>query len=243
MRNILSGSAAALAFGAVLAATPSHAGSDNTIHIIQESPVGSMSGNTLSVDQSNADRSQIAGPSLRAVLPHLGLDLNAAQQGGLRPALQIGEKNSADVTMENNGGLLMLHQDSSPGAGVQSLPVAAQTGNTATVSMMGNDAIGAVIQIGTDNSAALSLNSNNARGLIGQFGTNLDATLVVSGAGRSGQIVQVGANHDANLEVTGGSATLTQLGSGATYNNGTGSAAVQVNTTNSGNVTITQIGF
>lgn len=237
MRIILSGSVAALALGAVLAATPSRAGDGNTIHIIQESPVGSASGNTLSVDQSGADYSQVAGPSLRAVLSYRGLDLNTAQQGGLRPALQRGEDNLAGVTMKDNGGLLMLHQDSSPGAGVRSLPWGTG-GNTATVGMLGSNAIGAVIQIGTDNLADLTLNGANTRGLIGQFGTDLKATLEVSGTGSSGQIVQVGTDNDANLKVSAGSVTLTQLGSGLNY-----TTPVQVFTSNPANITITQIGF
>jgi len=237
--------AGAIAFSLSFSAL-AHAGEGNTIFIRQESPAGSLTGNSLSIDQSNANNSTVAGPSIPSLLPYVGLTLDTALQGQPRPALQYGEGNEAAITMTGNDGVLLLLQNSSPGtASPQFLP-AGTAGNEATGTVAG-DSLGAVIQVGTGNTANLQL--QNAQGLVGQFGTNLTANLTV-GTGASGQIVQVGNGSEADLEVIAGNVTLTQTGNGLSYasgpegaNPGSSAAPIQVFTTNASNITITQIGF
>ena len=227
---------AAAALGVFAAATDSQAGDGNVIHIKQESPAGSLVGNSLSIDQSKADDSLVAGPSVPALLPYLGLSLDSAASGSLRPALQRGEGNVATVTMtgpdgnEGAGGTLLLLQDTSRGGTLQ-LPNSG-TSNEAIVRMQGA-ALGAVIQMGTGNTANLEL--DNSRGLIGQFGTRLTANLNVAEGG-NGQIVQVGSGSTATLTVPeGASATYVQAG------NGLATTGVQIITaTNPGMITINQ---
>ena len=236
MRAALLTLAGIVALGSGFAAAEAWAGDRNTIHIRQESPVGSDVGNALSIDQSNAEDSLVAGPSLPALLPYLGLTLDSAASGAPRPALQRGEGNVAKLTMEGAGGTLLLMQDTSPGTSLQ-IPNSG-TSNVATVQTQGA-ALGAVIQMGTGNTADLDL--DNGRGLIGQFGTNLTANLRV-GENGNGQIVQIGSRNEANLEVpAGASATYMQIG---TDLGSVGQTGVQViSTTNPGNITITQTGF
>lgn len=244
MRTILSGSAAALALGAVLAVAPSHAGDGNTIYIIQENPAGSASGNTLSVNQSQANDSFVLGPS-DGLLQHLRtLDRNGivdesvpdalvSTQISLTPALQRGSGNTATLTIDGNNAEIQLLQDN------QNYLYLADPGNAATVVTAGTNALGAIVQEGGSNNAILSL-GNNAQGLIGQFGTNLTANLTVPDSS-SGQIVQVGNNSQAMLSVnSGASVTYTQVGDNLGSVN---PATVQVFTTNPGNITITQTGF
>lgn len=227
--------AAAVVFGVFAAANDSLAGDGNLIHIRQESPAGSQVGNSLSIDQSKANDSLVAGPSLPALLPYLGLNLDSAARSSA-PALQRGEGNVATVTMtgpdgnEGAGGTLLLLQDTSPGTALQ-MPNSG-TSNIATVTTAGA-ALGAIIQMGTGNQANLAL--DDSRGLIGQFGTRLTATLNVE-AGGNGQIVQIGNRSTAELTVPAGtSATYVQAG------NDLATTGVQVITaTNPGTITINQ---
>lgn len=242
MRASLVGIAGAAVLGTTLLAGSSFAGDNNTIYIKQESPAGSLAGNTLSVDQSQANGSLVIGPSPKALSSVFGLSLDTVLEGQTQPALQRGDSNFADVkisgTAQGDGGVLVLLQDSSPGATVGFLSPGAD-GNTAKATIAGNS-LGAVIQVGTDNEAQLEL--NNARGLIGQFGTDLKATLVVSPAS-NGRILQTGSDNEAKMNVaaSGVDATYTQIGRGLTPVNG--GEGVVISTTNPGNVTITQIGW
>ena len=231
--RMLSLAVAAAALGVFAAATDSQAGDGNVIHIKQESPAGSQVGNSLSINQFEANDSLVAGPSVPALLPYLGLTLDTAAGGSLRPALQRGEGNEATVTMKGDGGTLLLLQDTSPGRSLQA--ATGGTGNAATVNTAGA-ALGAVIQMGTGNDATLDL--DNSRGLIGQFGTDLTANLSV-GDGGNGQIIQVGNGSTAALTVPeGASATYVQIGNGL---ESVGQTGVQIITaTNPGMITINQ---
>lgn len=231
--RMLSLAVAAAALGVFAAATDSQAGDGNVIHIKQESPAGSQVGNSLSINQFEANGSLVAGPSVPSLLPYLGLTLDTAASGSLRPALQRGEGNEATVTMKGDGGTLLLLQDTSPGMRLQT--ATGGTSNVATVNTAGA-ALGAVIQMGTGNDATLDL--DNSRGLIGQFGTNLTANLSVGERG-NGQIVQVGNGSTAALTVPeGASATYVQIGNGL---ESVGQTGVQIITaTNPGMITINQ---
>ncbi len=239
MHSSMMMAAGALAFGISFVAL-AHAGDSNTIYIRQESPAGSTNGNSLSIDQSNANSSTLAGPSISALLPHVGLTLNSALQGQPRPALQYGEDNEATVTMTGNDGVLLLLQNSSPGTQSPQALSAGVQGNTVTANTtIAGNSLGAVIQVGTGNIATLQL--DNSQGLIGQFGTGLQATLDVA-PGSSGQIIQNGNDSTANLQVAAGNATLVQTGNGLTFDQTT-NQAVQVFSTNFGTITINQVGF
>lgn len=233
MRASLLGVAAAAVLGASFTATFSLAGGDNTIYIRQESPAGSLEGNTLSVDQSGAYGSLIIGPTLPSMLRFININLESGLRGEPAPALQRGEGNKATVVIEGEGGVLQLLQDTSPFRNLQQAN--SNTQNNARVDMT-DASLGGVIQLGTDNTANLRL--TDSTGLIAQFGTELTANLTV-GTNGDGRIVQIGNRNNAQLDVPGGtSATYTQIG-----NNLSSVQPVEVFSTNSGNITITQTGF
>lgn len=235
MRAALSGAIVATATAALLSAGPSLAGDNNAVYIKQESPTGSLAGNSLTIDQSAAQNSLVIGPSVPSMLRFLNIDLESGLQGAPRAASQRGEGNEATITMMGDGGVLQLLQDTSPFQALQQAE--SGTSNSATVTMTGA-ALGAVVQLGTDNTANLQL--TEANGLIAQLGTQLDATLTVNGPGSSGQIMQIGARNNASVEILGSgtNVTYTQIGSDLTSTQG-----VEVFTTNSGNISITQTGF
>lgn len=211
------------------------AGESNTVYIKQESPAGSLTGNSLIIDQSEAQNSLVLGPNVPSMLRFLDMDIQSGLQGAPRPASQRGEDNEAVITMRGDGGVLQLLQDTSPFQPMQQ--AGSGTGNRATVDMTGA-ALGAVVQLGTGNTANLVL--NEANGLVGQFGSGLTATLNVTGPGSSGQIMQIGRGSDASVTIQGSgtNVTYTQIG-----NDLTSSQGVEVFTTNSGNISITQTGF
>ncbi len=219
----------------LLSAGPSLGGDNNAVYIKQESPVGSLAGNSLTIDQSAAQNSLVIGPSVPSMLRFLDIDIQSGLLGAPRPASQRGEGNEATITMRGDGGVLQLLQDTSPFQAMQQ--AGSDTSNSATVTMTGA-ALGAVVQLGTGNTANLAL--NEANGLIAQLGTNLTADLEVTGPGSSGQVLQIGNRSSASVEILGSgtNVTYTQIG-----NDLSSSQGVEVFTTNSGNISITQTGF
>jgi hypothetical protein len=219
----------------LLPASLSQAGDNNTVYIKQESPAGSLNGNSLTIDQSDATNSLLVGPSVSSLAGLLNVSLPSSLQGGQNPASQRGEGNEAKITMTGDGGALMLVQDTSPFQAMQ--PAGSGTGNTATAVLNGAS-LGAVIQLGTANTANLQL--EQANGLITQLGSNLRADLAVTGPDSRGQIVQIGSRNTADVEVQGSgtNVTYTQIG-----NDLTSSQTMEVFSTNSGNISITQTGF
>lgn len=219
----------------LVCAGPSMAGDNNAVYIKQESPAASMAGNALTIDQSAASNSLVIGPNVPSMLRFLNIDLQSGLQGAPRPASQRGEGNQATITMKGDGGVLQLLQDTSPFQAMQQ--AGSGTSNSATVSMTGA-ALGAVVQLGTRNRADLEL--NEANGLVAQFGADLTAELSVDGRGSSGQIVQIGNRSNAAVDILGSgtNVTYTQVGNDLVQSQG-----VEVFTTNSGNISITQTGF
>lgn len=186
------------------------AGSSNTIYVIQESKTGA--GNTLTVDQSEANGSLVGG---------LG-------SSGMAPAIQRGDHNEATLTIKGDGGVIRLLQDSFDASG---------TGNAAVVAVTG-PATARVSQVGGANEAALTVTGALAAGVINQNGALNNASLTVDGVGANGSITQNGINNVTALEVLGAGTSVDYT---VTGNNTTNvpNGGVQV-FSNGASITITQ---
>lgn len=201
----------ALVIGSV-SGTAVFAGDGNSVDLLQIST--GQTGNTLSIDQSDADNSVLSGDRL-----------------SLTPARQIGDANTANLSIEGNGGQIGFGQ-----SGVA---------NTADVSILGPNALGLVEQAGLSNTALLSVTSTDAQfpaeGLITQVGNRNDAALTVRGSNTSGALVQLGSGNTNALTVDGSNASVvfTQIGRNVT--NGTGEG-VSVFTNGSVSITQTSLG-
>lgn len=197
------------------------AGDNNRVDLIQ-SATGSM-GNTLTIDQSNADNSLVAGDPLG-----LGGALDVA------PAQQIGDDNTATLTLTGNGSQVRLEQGQ-----VGNLAI----GNEATAVISGFAGLGTIQQLGTENSASLTVSSDDASapsdGSIFQNGNRNRGTLTVEGTNVSGTLRQIGNDNVNNLSVSGlnSSVVFTQTGTGLVNSGNTPGVSVF---TNAGNVTINQ---
>lgn len=172
----------AIAGTTILLASAAWAGSGNTITVIQERTFGTE-GNTLTVDQSQADHSLVRGL----------LDEAARQKGN---------DNEATLTLEGYGGVIQLLQDNSFTRGA---------GNAAVVNA-GANSIAAVAQIGSGNLATLDVSGTLARGTVLQTGSGNNANLTVEGTGANGLIAQIGRNNVTTLEVSGASVNYTVIG-------------------------------
>lgn len=225
--------AVAASLGAAGAAS---AGSNNVLRVIQTSPAGSVAGNNLFVDQSGAYDSLVSGPSevMRSNALTQALEpgyLTSASEDASRAALQTGEKNTASITMTGAGGELQILQDNS------AIPSA--IGNTATVNALGNDTLGAVLQLGDGNQASLTLAESSA-GLIVQNGLGNQGSLKVEPNG-SGKLVQNGNGNYYPVTVDPSTTvTVTQNGNGLQP---VGNVSLQVISTNPGTISITQTGY
>ena len=227
----------AIAFLISCAATAAMAGDGNQAYLIQLSPQGTMQGNTLSIDQEQADGSLVRGigPNLIGELPYGVLTAVNAALNGTDPLLatQRGEGNRASVKMTGSGGELQLLQVNSPFA--PWTPGEAGGYNVATLTATGN-ALGGVIQAGELNDATLSLGTGST-GLISQLGSQLSATLTVVSGG-SGTVTQIGRGSTVAVNVTSdNSVTYTQIG------NGLRGEPASVYSSVPGSITITQTAF
>ncbi|MEP9374472.1 hypothetical protein [Mesorhizobium sp. KR1-2] len=204
---------AATAGGLFLAmAGTAGAGNGNKLYLLQEKTFGTE-GNTLSVDQSQANDSIIRG-------------LVSGQ-----PATQKGSGNRAELTIDGNGGRVQLLQNNSISGGA---------GNSAVVNLSGN-ALAILGQVGAGNTANLSVAGELAQGSIFQTGKFNNADLSVSGNRAKGLVTQIGNNITTGLSVTGTGTTVSYTVNGNNVTNAPG-GGVQVYT-NGAAVSITQTTF
>lgn len=208
---------------------------DNVLKIIQTSPSSALEGNVLSLDQSLATGSLVAGPTQQMIEGALAGALNVGDLYRLDPAtapsaLQTGQGNTATLTIEGDGGQLLLLQDNSAGGTL---------GNSAQLSAFGADSLGAVLQIGDGNDASLTVGSA-ATGLIVQNGSHNANSLTVASGG-SGEIIQNGNGNTFSTSVAANTTvTITQNGNNLSP---AGMAGMEVFSTSPGSVAITQTSF
>lgn len=203
-----------------------YAGENNQITITQDGL-----SNSLTVDQSKASNSIVGG-----------IGLNGDNRLSLgSTAKQLGNGNTADLRITDDGGLgggqIGLYQSNSNQSGPS---------NNAVVSVLGNG-LGLVSQDGEGNTANVSVGGENTTGIVSQNG-NLNSVgtltkpgLNVTGKNASGSIIQNGNGNDTALTVFGDgtSVTYTATGDGMTSQVPGG---VQV-ISNGATVTITQTRF
>ena len=208
---------------------------DNVLKIIQMSSSGALEGNVLSLDQSLASGSLVAGPTQQMITGALAGTLNVGDLSRLDretapSALQTGQGNIATLTMEGDGGQLLLLQDNSAGGTL---------GNSAQLNAFGANSLGAVLQIGDGNDASLTVGSE-ATGLIVQNGSGNSNALTV-GSGGSGEIIQNGNGNTFSTSVAANtSVTITQNGNDLSP---VGATGMEVFSMSPGTVAITQTGF
>ena len=109
---------------ATFAVGAAHAGSGNALYALQESPAGSIDGNTLTIDQSLASDSLAAGVDA-GLLDQIRngvligspspIDLTSANILSPPVATQRGEDNHATLTFTGYGGEVQLYQDVATG--------------------------------------------------------------------------------------------------------------------------------
>ncbi|MCY0094043.1 hypothetical protein [Hoeflea ulvae] len=174
-----------------LAVPAAQSGNDNQLFLLQESPSGALTGNTLTVDQSAATGSLISGPL-----------------GAGDPAIQRGSGNELEIEITGEGGYVEFIQDNSGASAGNNGIINVGPGSTATLS-----------QNGDGNTASLTVNGLAAQGAIVQEGLSNQADLNVVGNGASGEITQVGNGNVSGLTVTGAGTTVSfeQTGDGLSY--------------------------
>ena len=182
-------SAAALC---ALSASGANAGDRNVLILLQEG-----STNSISVDQQGANDSQVGGVAYDSANNAFNrIDLSTNEADALaNPVLQLGERNSADVTLTGEGGTVFLQQQGQA-------PNTNGINNTADItinSTVGGGNLGAVLQAGNDNQATIAIN-----------GSQLEANVLQDGNGNVGA-VQIGSS---NVPLSNARATLTQNGNG-----------------------------
>lgn len=201
----------ALLMGAITA-SPSLAGSNNTVDLLQVST--GQFGNTLTIDQSGADNSLVAGDRL-----------------ALTPARQIGDANSGNITVSGDGGRVAFGQS---GLGNDAVATVTGLGGLGAIEQVGR---GNGASLTVESVSALF----PSEGVIGQFGNRNTATLTVSGTNVRGTLLQTGSNNTNSLNVSGqdSSVVFSQFGNNLTAPSGEGVSVF----TNAGNVSITQTNF
>jgi hypothetical protein len=200
------------------------AGDNNRADLLQLA-TGST-GNTLTIDQSQASNSLVAGDPLGQL-----------SSPGLVPAQQVGDGNSATLTLSGDGSRAALEQG---------LVTAPAFDNQAVAVIAGLAGFGAIQQLGSGNSASLSVTSQDgqspAQGLIVQEGDRNTALLTVEGVNINGTLRQTGSDNANTLNVSGQDSSVTFIQNGSNLVNPANVPGVSV-FTNAGNITITQTTF
>ncbi|WP_141101989.1 hypothetical protein [Oceanicola sp. 22II-s10i] len=193
-------------------AAPVHAGSDNTLVILQESTAGAF-GNTLTVDQSQAFGSTIAG-----------------NEQGTAPAVQSGFGNNATVTLEGEGANVVLLQSNPAIDGTAADVNSANLSGGALTSILVN-------QNGIGNFGDVDVFGVGASGTLVQNGNGNWGSVDVLGNGVSGSLNQNGNDNELGIQVSGSAGTsVTYIQNG----NGLTAATLPQVYSNGGTVTITQ---
>ncbi len=180
----------AAVFITTVAILPANAGSENSVYLLQEtSPTGGL-GNTLTVNQSSASNSLVAGNTSRT-----------------RPAIQRGTSNSGTITVaKKNANVIFLQGNLNP----------TSSWNSATVNITGADALALLQQNGLNNTGLIEVSGRWASGSLIQIGEGNNGTVTVSGESSSGLLVQDGDKNVYSLNVSGGDVSYTIIGSGVT---------------------------
>lgn len=166
----------------LVSSAPAMAGDGNTLYLLQNS-VGGAQGNTLTINQTLAFNSSIVG-----------------SEDGSTPAAQIGGGNLAEVTLEGEGGFVLLHQDSSLSASL--------LGNSAYL-FGGEQATIALQQLGANNYARIDVFGSDNSGSLYQEGEGNHGTVAVDGEHNSGTLNQIGNNNVYSISVSGSSTDVT----------------------------------
>nr|WP_321456960.1 hypothetical protein [uncultured Cohaesibacter sp.] len=233
---------AILAFAlAGLSLSPALAGNENTLVLKQEG-----AGNTISIDQQNAYGSQIGGVRFeensnleQSEFEILDMsDPLLASEGLDNPILQLGDGNSAEITIEGNDDVVYLQQNSQGQA----------TGNTADIyvnSGTGDPSFAAVVQEGANNNASVSIDGSLSNGTVLQRGNNNDGAVTIDGNNINAELTQVGSSNEGQLSVQS-SASSSDTGANVSYTlyaNGVTTTQPVTVTTNGASVSITQTQF
>lgn len=194
--------------------TTALAGNNNIVILLQDSENGSGGGNTIFIDQTQADASIVAGP-----------------ENNDQPAVQFGSNNAAFIVLAGEGGQARLGQSN---------PLASSLGNIATLSLTGDLSVAEIVQVGDGNTAEVEVVGRLSEGTINQTGTGNSANLLVEGISASGTLIQEGSGNSVSLSVLGNgtSATYRQIG-----NNLSASAVAPSVVSNGATVSITQTAF
>lgn len=229
-------SAAALCAMLALSTAPVFAGNNNVLILTQEGTA-----NTISVDQRNANDSQVGGVAFTEA-PQLQnselnvIDLNVDEAGAIsNPTLQLGSDNQATITLEGNDSTVFLQQGGD----------LSDNGNRATINIdsgITGGSLAAILQDGSNNVANTTINGSFSESNILQRGDDNQGRVDIGSSDFAvnnvkASLTQVGNGNNTELQVTGinaGEYSYTVIGD----NTSTSVPAVIV--TNGASVSITQ---
>lgn len=179
-----------IALAAILALhSTSFAGDRNVLYLTQTG-----SGNTISVDQSSADDSQVGGFERIGAPTDVAVTFEAAADPSTAPALQQGTDNSVAIIVTGQGSSVFLQQDNSTDF--------APTSNQGSVTVNGDNAFAALSQIGSGNTATLLVDGDASSAALLQNGDLNDAELSVPASDVSATLIQNGNNNSTELNVS-----------------------------------------
>ncbi|WP_316862590.1 hypothetical protein [uncultured Cohaesibacter sp.] len=216
---------------------------DNNILILKQQGLG----NTISVDQFEATGSQVGGVSFNENTLNLTTTDTAYPQNPefeifdysnsiemtsalANPVLQIGNDNEATITIEGDGDVVQLEQDSQGFAEGNEANIYVNSGNE-------TPSFGAVLQTGGNNTANLTVNGGLNSGVIFQRGIDNIGNVEVNGTDVDAILVQNGSNNNSTVEASGTSSNYSYT---LNASNTTGTVAVS---SNGASVSITQSRF
>lgn len=210
------------------------AGSGNNASVLQESPSGAEFGNSLTIDQSGASNSRVAGVTRDDADPadatsQISLGDQLIRFDSNEMATQSGSGNEASITVTGSGTTVGLYQGNS----VEGL---GGDNNTGTITANSGQVL--LYQDGSGNSGTLTTEDGASLASLLQEGNRNKGTVTVSRSRTEGLLAQIGNGNDTelNVDTDGASVSFTVAGDNTT----TPLPANVVSTYGSGQITIIQ---
>ncbi len=198
------------------------AGSGNNATVLQKTPVTANTGNSLSIDQTAADGSIVAGVKRTETNPDDAV--------------------SIDVKQGANGNEIEFLTPGTPLITADTAGAATQDGigNEAAITVTGSDTFVGLRQIGDNNSTGIEgITAKSGEVLLFQNGNGNTGTLSTSDSAALASLLQEGNGNTATVIVSGtdSQGTLAQIGDGNTTDLNVDTAGASVSFTVQGNNT------
>lgn len=201
---------------AITTAGAAAAGSGNNASVLQETPATATTGNSLSIDQTAADESIVAGVERTEANPD-DADSIFSSQGANGNEIEFLTPGTPLITADTAGAATQAgigNEATITTGGLGTFVGLRQIGENNNAGITGDSGQVLLFQNGNGNNGTLSTSDSAALASLLQEGNGNTATVIVSGTDSQGILAQIGDENatDLNVDTNGASVSFTVQG-------------------------------